>query len=103
MWGLCVWYLFEFIDEVVIYMDDDEDEDWLKCKKVNVFLVDVGDDDDVIDYDDDDFEDDDNYDDDDDQDDDIDDLVSSKYDEFVGVDDIDDDVVDEMLLDGIEG
>lgn len=58
IWGLCVWYLYELIDEVMVGEIEDE-EDWLKkcwCK-VNVFLVGIDDDDDVIDYDNDDLED----------------------------------------------
>ena len=58
-WGLRTWYPFESIDEALIHAED-EDEDRLvrkKRKKVNAFLADAADDDDVIDYDSDDPED----------------------------------------------
>ncbi|ARW19068.1 putative DNA-directed RNA polymerase subunit delta [Pediococcus pentosaceus] len=58
-WGLRTWYPFESIDEALIHAED-EDEDRpvrKKRKKVNAFLADVADDDDVIDYDSDDPED----------------------------------------------
>lgn len=58
-WGLRTWYPFESIDEALIHAED-EDEDRpvrKKRKKVNAFLADAADDDDVIDYDSDDPED----------------------------------------------
>ncbi|QZQ47980.1 DNA-directed RNA polymerase, delta subunit [Pediococcus acidilactici] len=61
-WGLRTWYPFESIDEALIHTEEDEDEDEdrpvrKKRKRVNAFLADAADDDDVIDYDADDPED----------------------------------------------
>jgi DNA-directed RNA polymerase subunit delta len=59
-WGLRTWYPFESIDEALIHTEEDEDEDRpvrKKRKRVNAFLADAADDDDVIDYDADDPED----------------------------------------------
>ena len=72
-WGLRSWYPYESIDEALVHTDDEDDEDRprKKSKKVNAFLDDAADDDDVIDYNDDDPEDndlDDDYDDEDDED-----------------------------------
>lgn len=58
-WGLCLWYLIDLIDEEVIYGLEEDEEDVLccrKCKKVNVFIINLNDED-VIDYNDDDLED----------------------------------------------
>lgn len=69
LWGLRSWYPFESIDEALVHSEDEEEtRPRKKRKKVNAFLVDATDDDDVIDYNDDDPEDvdlDDDYDDDD--------------------------------------
>ena len=52
------WYPFESIDEATVHADEDEDQQKRKKrKKVNAFLADTSDDDDIIDYDDDDPED----------------------------------------------
>ena len=72
LWGLRSWYPFESIDEALVHSEDEEEtRPRKKRKKVNAFLADATDDDDVIDYNDDDPEDvdlDDDYDDDDDDD-----------------------------------
>ncbi|MCK8607568.1 DNA-directed RNA polymerase subunit delta [Apilactobacillus ozensis] len=97
LWGLRTWYPYESIDEATVHPED-EDIDRPRTKKrrkVNAFLADASDDDDVIDYDDDDPEDQD----DDFEDTDIDDDVDNKYDK--DLDDINDD--DSELPDGIEG
>lgn len=69
LWGLRSWYPFESIDEALVHSEDEEEtRPCKKRKKVNAFLADATDDDDVIDYNDDDPEDvdlDDDYDDDD--------------------------------------
>ncbi len=107
LWGLRTWYPYESIDEATVHTE--EDEDWPKRKKrrkVNAFLADASDDDDVIDYDDDDPEDQDDDDfedepeDDEDSDDEAEDL--GKYNK--DLQDIDsDDTDDDDLPDGIEG
>ena len=56
VWGLRSWYPYDSIDEALVHGEDEEDEERPR-KKVNAFLADVSDDDDVIDYDDDDPED----------------------------------------------
>ena len=58
-WGLRSWYPYESIDEALVHTDDEDDEDRprKKSKKVNAFLDDAADDDDVIDYNDEDDED----------------------------------------------
>lgn len=107
VWGLRSWYPYESVDEEVNHPEDEEDQPTKKKrrKKVNAFLADVTDDDDVIDYSDDDPEDED-LDADDDVDlaatDDVagDDLTEYKADlQNIGDDDEDDDA----LEDGIEG
>ena len=105
LWGLRTWYPYESIDEATVHTEEDEDRPKRKKRrKVNAFLTDASDDDDVIDYDDDDPEDqdDDDFDDDsddDDSDDDSEDL--GKYNK--DLQDIDDDSDDDDLPDGIEG
>lgn len=57
-WELRTWYPFESIDEALIHTEEDEDRPVRKKRKrVNAFLADAADDDDVIDYDADDPED----------------------------------------------
>lgn len=98
VWGLRSWYPYESVDEEVNHPDEeDTPQRKKKHKKVNAFLAEAGDDDDVIDYNDDDPEDDD-LDDDDDYDD------SGDYDDNAdddGNDDNDDE--EDSLPDGIEG
>lgn len=110
VWGLRSWYPYESVDEEVNHPEDEEDQPTKKKrrKKVNAFLADVTDDDDVIDYSDDDPEDED-LDADDDVDlaatDDVagDDLTEYKADlQNIGDDDDDEDD-DDALEDGIEG
>ncbi|GEL15307.1 DNA-directed RNA polymerase subunit delta [Pediococcus cellicola] len=101
-WGLRTWYPFDSIDEAIIHADEDEDDDRpkrKKRKKVNAFLADAADDDDVIDYDADDPEDDDVVADDDD------DFDSDDDDDYTDTnkDDDSDDLPDDDLPDGIEG
>jgi DNA-directed RNA polymerase subunit delta len=58
VWGLRAWYPYDSVDEEVNHPEDeDETPRRKKRKKVNAFLADVADDDDVIDYNDDDPED----------------------------------------------
>nr|WP_277847683.1 DNA-directed RNA polymerase subunit delta [Latilactobacillus curvatus] len=109
VWGLRSWYPYESVDEEVNHPEDEEDQPTKKKrrKKVNAFLADVTDDDDVIDYSDDDPEDED-LDADDDVDlaatDDVagDDLTEYKAD-LQNIGDGDDDEDDDALEDGIEG
>lgn len=115
VWGLRTWYPFESIDEATVGAEEDEDHPKTKKhKKVNAFLADSADDDDVIDYDDDDPEDQDdvdvddddldadyNEDDEDDTDDSTKELGKYKSD-LADIDDGDDDDADSMP-DGIEG
>ncbi|MCT3526199.1 DNA-directed RNA polymerase subunit delta [Latilactobacillus curvatus] len=109
VWGLRSWYPYESVDEEVNHPEDEEDQPTKKKrrKKVNAFLADVTDDDDVIDYSDDDPEDED-LDADDDVDlaatDDVagDDLTEYKAD-LRNIGDDDDDEDDDALEDGIEG
>ncbi|BCX30954.1 putative DNA-directed RNA polymerase subunit delta [Latilactobacillus curvatus] len=109
VWGLRSWYPYESVDEEVNHPEDEEDQPTKKKrrKKVNAFLADVTDDDDVIDYSDDDPEDED-LDADDDVDlaatDDVagDDLTEYKAD-LQNIGDDDDDEDDDTLEDGIEG
>lgn len=58
VWGLRKWYPYDSIDEAISHPEDDEDRKTKKHKKVNAFLADAEEDDDVIDYNDDDPEDD---------------------------------------------
>ncbi|USS87049.1 DNA-directed RNA polymerase subunit delta [Fructilactobacillus cliffordii] len=94
VWGLRTWYPYESVDEATASEGDDQPKT-KKRHKINAFLADASDDDDVIDYENDDPEDDDDvvdYDDDDDDsvdDDDIDYDNDDPEDEEVH-DDIDD-------------
>ena len=106
VWGLRAWYPYDSVDEEVNHPEDEEEAPRRKKrKKVNAFLADVADDDDVIDYNDDDPEDED-LDADSDDDDDFDDDDSGFHDK-VGkttyTDDDSDDDPDDGLPDGIEG
>lgn len=102
VWGLRAWYPYESVDEEVTHPDDEEETPRRKKrKKVNAFLADVADDDDVIDYNDDDPEDDDF--DDDEEDDDFDDKDTDADDAVAVDDDADGDDPDDDLPDGIEG
>lgn len=95
-WGLRAWYPFESIDEATIHEEDDDQPKRKKRKKVNAFLVDAGDDDDVIDYDDDDPEDEDlSTDDDEDFD------AGKDDDEDFDAENVDED--EDVPEDGIEG
>mgnify|MGYP000060996967 CR=1 FL=1 len=99
-WGLRSWYPYESIDEALVHTDDEDDEDRprKKSKKVNAFLDDAADDDDVIDYNDDDPEDNDL----DDEDDEDENRELKEYSR--DLDDIDDaDDTEDDLPDGIEG
>ncbi len=104
-WGLRAWYPFESIDEATVGESDEDEEDRPKKKrrKVNAFLADSNDDDDVIDYDNDDPEDedlddnddddnnDDDYDEENDDDNDLDDNIEDQLSELHDEDDDDDD------------
>lgn len=104
-WGLRAWYPFESIDEATVGENDEDEEDRPKKKrrKVNAFLADSNDDDDVIDYDNDDPEDedlddsddddnnDDDYDEENDDDNDLDDNIEDQLSELHDEDDDDDD------------
>lgn len=95
-WGLRAWYPFESIDEATVHEEDEDQPKRKKRKKVNAFLVDAGDDDDVIDYDDDDPEDEDlNADDDDDS------FEDAKDDDDFDTENVDED--EDVPDDGIEG
>ncbi|NDR77540.1 DNA-directed RNA polymerase subunit delta [Fructilactobacillus sanfranciscensis] len=85
VWGLRTWYPFDSVDEATIGETEDEPKT-KKRHKINAFLADASDVDDVIDYDNDDPEDDDvvDYDNDDPEDNDF-------KDDIDGVDDEDDD------------
>lgn len=85
VWGLRTWYPFDSVDEAIIGETEDEPKT-KKRHKINAFLADASDVDDVIDYDNDDPEDDDvvDYDNDDPEDNDF-------KDDIDGVDDEDDD------------
>ncbi|PIO87085.1 DNA-directed RNA polymerase subunit delta [Loigolactobacillus backii] len=109
VWGLRSWYPFDSVDEEVNHPEDDEDQPQRKRrKKVNAFLADVNDDDDVIDYNNDDPEDDDSDLDDEaeyvDNDDATDAAVTPKH-LTSDLDDVDadDDDADTGLPDGMEG
>ncbi|POG97644.1 DNA-directed RNA polymerase subunit delta [Fructilactobacillus lindneri] len=73
VWGLRTWYPFDSVDEVTASEGEDQPKT-KKRHKINAFLADASDEDDVIDYNNDDPEDDDdviNYDNDDPEDDDF--------------------------------
>ncbi|WP_395317835.1 DNA-directed RNA polymerase subunit delta [Fructilactobacillus frigidiflavus] len=92
VWGLRTWYPYDSVDEATIGEADDEPKT-KKRHKINAFLADASDVDDVIDYDNDDPEDDDDvvdYDNDDPEDNDFKD----------DIDDVDDDDADDDLGDG---
>jgi len=105
VWGLRSWYPFDSVDEEVNHPEDEEDQPQRKRrKKVNAFLADVSDDDDVIDYNDDDPEDnDDDLDAEEDYVDDDDVSGDTDHDLLADVDADSDDAPDEDLPDGIEG
>lgn len=99
VWGLRAWYPYDSVDEEVNHPEDEEEVPRRKKrKKVNAFLADVADDDDVIDYNDDDPEDEDL--DADNDDDDFDDDDHTGFHDKIGKaaatdDDSDDDVSDD--------
>ncbi|KRM58958.1 DNA-directed RNA polymerase subunit delta [Secundilactobacillus malefermentans] len=109
LWGLRTWYPFESIDEATVHADEDEDQPKRKKrKKVNAFLADTSDDDDIIDYDDDDPEDQDAIDDTDedyseDEDDDSTEDINKYKNDLADIDDGTDDDEEETMPDGIEG
>ncbi|KRL06215.1 DNA-directed RNA polymerase subunit delta [Liquorilactobacillus oeni] len=100
LWGLRSWYPYDSIDEAVIHIEDDDTNEpkSKKRKKVNAFMSDATEDDDVIDYNNDDPEDGDL---DADYDDSSDDKELKEYSKDLS--DIDDPEDDEELPDGIEG
>ncbi|WKF84941.1 DNA-directed RNA polymerase subunit delta [Lacticaseibacillus pantheris] len=103
VWGLRSWYPYESVDEEVNHPEDEEGAPQRKKrKKVNAFLADATDDDDVIDYNADDPEDDDLDESDDDYDD---DEAGYADDDDAAVDDDTDETDDapDKLPDGIEG
>lgn len=55
LWGLRSWYPYDSIDEAVVHTEDEETDKpkSKKRKKVNAFMADASEDDDVIDYNDD--------------------------------------------------
>lgn len=100
VWGLRSWYPFDSIDEALVHSEEDEEH---PRTKVNAFLADDSEDDDIIDYDDD-SEDDDmdaDYDDDDDDEDEAHELKAYSKD-LNDIGDTDDEDEDD-LPDGIEG
>ncbi|WDF83101.1 DNA-directed RNA polymerase subunit delta [Lacticaseibacillus pabuli] len=104
VWGLRSWYPYESVDEEVNHPEEDETPARKKKpKRVNAFLADAGDDDDIIDYNADDPEDDDlDADDDDDNY-----SADGNYGDNADSDDDDDsddgDDQTDTLPDGIEG
>ncbi|MFD1670560.1 DNA-directed RNA polymerase subunit delta [Agrilactobacillus yilanensis] len=101
VWGLREWYPYDSVDEEVNHPEDEEGAPRRKRrKKVNAFLADVDDDDDVIDYNDDDPEDDDFEDDDEEETEEKETEELDAYNDELG--EIDDDE-DDDLPDGIEG
>ncbi|WP_311408231.1 DNA-directed RNA polymerase subunit delta [Liquorilactobacillus uvarum] len=100
LWGLRSWYPYDSIDEAVIHVEEEENDmpKGKKRKKVNAFMADAADDDDVIDYNNDDPEDEDlavDYDSEDE------DHELKEYSNDLN--DIDDPEDEEELPDGIEG
>lgn len=57
VWGLRTWYPYDSIDEATISTEEEDEPRLKKRQKVNAFLADASDDDDVIDYENDDPED----------------------------------------------
>ncbi|CAI2566959.1 DNA-directed RNA polymerase subunit delta [Apilactobacillus kunkeei] len=101
LWGLRTWYPYDSIDEATVHPEDEDIDRPRKKKrrKVNAFLADASDDDDVIDYDDDDPE---------DQDDEFEDAdegvdETDKYHKDLDEIDEENDVDDDNIPDGIEG
>ena len=101
LWGLRTWYPYDSIDESTVHPEDEDIDRPRKKKrrKVNAFLADASDDDDVIDYDDDDPE---------DQDDEFEDAdegvdETDKYHKDLDEIDEENDVDDDNIPDGIEG
>ena len=106
VWGLRKWYPYDSVDEEVNHPEDNGTENAHKAaQKVNAFLSDDDEDDDVVDYDDDSDLDVNEMDDDDDSDgsDNGPDLSKFTNSDLTSVDDDDDDPHDEGLDDGIEG
>lgn len=106
VWGLRKWYPFDSVDEEVNHPEDNGTENTHKAaQKVNAFMSDDAEDDDVVDYDDSDL----NVTDMDDDDDESDDSSSNGPDlskftsSELSVDDDSDDEQDTGLDDGIEG
>lgn len=96
VWGLREWYPYDSVDEEVNHPEDEDEHVGRKRRrKVNAFLDDMSEDDDIIDYNDDDPEDDDLEADSNDQD--------TEYSNFEADDDQDDAIADDGLADGIEG
>ncbi|GEO47783.1 DNA-directed RNA polymerase subunit delta [Companilactobacillus kimchii] len=106
VWGLRKWYPYDSVDEEVNHPEDNGTENAHKAaQKVNAFLSDDDEDDDVVDYEDDSDLDVNEMDDDDDSDgsDNGPDLSKFTNSDLTSVDDDDDDPHDEGLDDGIEG
>ncbi|CAJ1199347.1 DNA-directed RNA polymerase subunit delta [Companilactobacillus paralimentarius] len=106
VWGLRKWYPYDSVDEEVNHPEDNGTENAHKAaQKVNAFLSDDDEDDDVVDYEDDSDLDVNDMDDDDDSDgsDNGPDLSKFTNSDLTSVDDDDDDPHDEGLDDGIEG
>ena len=106
VWGLRKWYPYDSVDEEVNHPEDNGTENTHKAaQKVNAFLSDDDEDDDVVDYDDDgdlnvsDMDDDDES----DGSESGPDLSKFTNSDLTSVDDDDDDAHDEGLDDGIEG
>lgn len=107
VWGLRKWYPYDSVDEEVNHPEDNGTENTHKAaQKVNAFLSDDDEDDDVVDYDDDSDLSVTDMDDDDDSDGSSEggpDLSKFTNSDLTSVDDDDDDEHDEGLDDGIEG
>ncbi|WP_334352340.1 DNA-directed RNA polymerase subunit delta [Companilactobacillus sp. HBUAS56257] len=106
VWGLRKWYPYDSVDEEVNHPEDNGTENAHKAaQKVNAFLSDDDEDDDVVDYDDDSDLNVSDMDDDDDSDgsDNGPDLSKFTNSDLTSVDGDDDDARDEGLDDGIEG
>ncbi|MQS96697.1 DNA-directed RNA polymerase subunit delta [Companilactobacillus halodurans] len=106
VWGLRKWYPYDSVDEEVNHPEDNGSENAHKAaQKVNAFLSDDDEDDDVVDYDDDNDLDVSDMDDDDDDNGSSDNGpdLSKFSNSDITVDDDDDDPHDDSLEDGIEG